>query len=408
MAERPQSELVWDDGCPDCGTRTTDLPAERIPILDDFDWSVRDFEGFRRVMLEELAAADPAREKWTQGDHEVVLVEVLAAALDRASHSLDDIFYERFLETARRPASVVRLLEAIDGRDAAEWAIESVISVKEAEEYGFASTGGGDRRQALLNALAVRPDFIPLAKSAGASALTANIALITQEDVDKVLLECPAVVQSSTQFSLEKGLQIYGARILLKGSGNLLLHDLADELLEDNFTDFRDWYDRRENLTIPPATDDPDTGKIDEATLGNMTIRTAMKRVLEPLLPVGSRLMLTDGKRVGLYLRLCVKVEANRYKSEMQAAVRAALRTFFDTSSWPFGVPIRESDVIEAIAGINGVEGFIISRMNIVGRPQVSTRIVEPMPDEAIVFDFESPEPADGYLVLEIRGGRPG
>ncbi|MCY0096588.1 hypothetical protein [Hoeflea ulvae] len=408
MAERPQPELVWDDGCPDCGTRNTALPSGRVPVLDDFDWSVRDFEGFRRVMLEELAAADPAREKWTQGDHEIVLVEVLAAALDRSSHALDDIFYERFLETARRPASVVRLLEAIDGRDAAEWAIESVISVKEAEEYGFASTGGGDRRQALLNALAARPDFIPLAKAAGSSALTTNIALITQEDVDRALLECPAVVQSSTLFSLEKGLQIYGARILLKGSGDLLLHDLAGGLQEDDFTDFRDWYDRRENLTIPPATDDPDSGKVDEDTLRNMTIRTAIKRVLEPLLPVGSRFMLTDGKRVGLYLRLCVKVASNRYKSEMQAAVRAALRAFFDASSWPFGLPIRESDVIEAIAGVDGVEGIIISRINIVGRPQLSTRIVEPLPDEAIVFDFESPSPTDGYLVLEIKGGRPG
>ena len=407
MADRPKSELVWGDGCPDCGTRVTALPADPLPVLDDFDWSVRDFEGFRRVMLEELAAADPAREKWTLGDQEIVLVEVLAAALDRASHALDDIFHERFLETARRPASVVRLLEAIDGRDAAEWAIESLISVREAEQYGFAPDGGGDRQLALLNALAARPDFIPVAKAAGTAALTTNIALITEDDLDAALLDCPAVAQASTDFVVDKGLQNYEARVLLKDD-HLRLHHLADSLQGDDFTDFLDWYDRRENLTIPPGTDDPDSGKIDEATLRNMTIRTAIKRVLSPLLPMGARLVLTDGKRAGLFLRLCVKVADNRYRSEMRDAVRRALAAFFDTGSWAFGEAIHESDVIEAIAAVDGVEGIIISRINIAGRPQLSTREVKPAPDEAIVFDFESPEPADGYLVLEITGGRPG
>ncbi len=118
MAERPIPDLVFlPDGCPDCGKRQVTLPSDPVPIPDDFDWTARDFEGFRRVMFEDMAASDPERQRWTSADMEMVIIETLAAGLDRASHTLDAVFAERFTQTARMPVSLVMLLKMIDGVD---------------------------------------------------------------------------------------------------------------------------------------------------------------------------------------------------------------------------------------------------------------------------------------------------
>ena len=54
MAEEPQVLLDFPGGCPDCGDRQVELPAPLPPVGDDFDWRVRDYDGFRLAMLEEL------------------------------------------------------------------------------------------------------------------------------------------------------------------------------------------------------------------------------------------------------------------------------------------------------------------------------------------------------------------
>ena len=117
MAETPTSSLAFKDGCPDCGQRSITLPPKLPSIPDDIDLETRDYDGFRLTMLEDLAARFPDRRRWTPGEIEVVIVEVLAAALDELSHDIDRLQREAYLETARTPASVRRLLSFI-GYDA--------------------------------------------------------------------------------------------------------------------------------------------------------------------------------------------------------------------------------------------------------------------------------------------------
>ena len=118
MAENPQITLEFGGRCPDCAERRVALPPALPAVGDDFDWLVRDFDSLRRFMLEELAARFPERRRWTPGDLEVVLLEVLAAVLDQLSDMADRTAAEALLETARRPQSVRRLLSLI-GFDAA-------------------------------------------------------------------------------------------------------------------------------------------------------------------------------------------------------------------------------------------------------------------------------------------------
>src|SRR5215813_7369074 len=103
MAELPPPVLTFADSCRQCAVREVALPAPLPPLADEFDWLVRDFEGFRRFMLEDLAARFPERTRWTAADLEVVIVEAFAAALDQLSDMLDRVSAEAALETARRP-----------------------------------------------------------------------------------------------------------------------------------------------------------------------------------------------------------------------------------------------------------------------------------------------------------------
>ena len=117
MAATPVPTLHFAPACVDCGFREVQLPESLPAVGDDFDWLVRDYDGFRLFMLEEMAARFPERRRWTPADMEVVIVETLSVVLDQLSDMLDRVHREAFLETARQPQSVRRLLAMI-GYDA--------------------------------------------------------------------------------------------------------------------------------------------------------------------------------------------------------------------------------------------------------------------------------------------------
>ena len=113
MAILNKPDLTYQDSCGDCGRREIRLP-EPLPVHgNDFDWLLRDYDSYRLFMLEELAARFNERRRWTPADMEVVIVEALAVELDQLSDMLDRVHAEAFLETARRPESVRRLLSLI-------------------------------------------------------------------------------------------------------------------------------------------------------------------------------------------------------------------------------------------------------------------------------------------------------
>ena len=137
MARLPDPELIFDGTCPDCGTRAARLPLPIPGVEDDFDWKARDYDSFRLFMMQELASRFPDRRRWTAADMEVVIVEALAAGLDRASHALDRVQGERFIDSARRPGSVRRLLKLIG------WEVDpaTVRDLRDAEIARLMSAG---------------------------------------------------------------------------------------------------------------------------------------------------------------------------------------------------------------------------------------------------------------------------
>jgi len=188
MAENAQVELRFEGGCPDCGRREVKLPRSLLEIGDDFDWKVRDYDGFRLFMMQELAARFPERTRWTPADVEVAIVEVLAAVLDQLSDTLDRVSAEAFLETARQPKSVRRLLELI-GYDAVQ------LSGLEDDPAGeHAKTAADKLEQFWLN----NPAEMEHARRAGPRDIRTQRRMVTLDDYINRLEEHPLVNRATS------------------------------------------------------------------------------------------------------------------------------------------------------------------------------------------------------------------
>jgi hypothetical protein len=93
---------------PDCAT-----PARAAP---DIDYAVKDYTGFRRLLLDRLAVTTPQWRERHVPDIGITLVELLAHAADQLSVYQDAVATEAYLDTARRRVSVRRHARLVDYR----------------------------------------------------------------------------------------------------------------------------------------------------------------------------------------------------------------------------------------------------------------------------------------------------
>ncbi|MDQ6966563.1 MAG: hypothetical protein Q9M23_06545, partial [Mariprofundaceae bacterium] len=188
MADSPNVDLFFEGGCPDCGRREVKLPRPLPELGDDFDWQVRDYDGFRLFMMQELAARFPERTRWTPADVEVALVEVLASMLDQFSDTLDRVSAEAFLETARQPASVRRLLELI-GYDAV-----LIAGFEDDPDGEFSLSAAQKLDQFWLN----HPEEMEYARRAGPREIRTQRRMVTLNDYINRLEEHPLVLRATS------------------------------------------------------------------------------------------------------------------------------------------------------------------------------------------------------------------
>ena len=99
------------DCAPDCDDGGADTPVE--PQLD---YRVRDYQGFRRLMLDRMAELVPGFREDDPVDFTTTLVEALAYRSDQQSYRLDWTGTEAFLSTARSRTSIARHARLVDYR----------------------------------------------------------------------------------------------------------------------------------------------------------------------------------------------------------------------------------------------------------------------------------------------------
>ena len=402
MADTPLPVLSFAGGCPDCGVRRTDVPGPLPGPGDDFDWRARDFDGFRRFMLEELAARFPDRRRWTPADMEVVLVEVLAAALDELSDMADRVFAEAFLETARRPDSVRRLLGLI-GYDAVA-AASALGQIEVAPGLPAADAN------ALLEAFwRDSPAAMDRARHAGPDAVRTQHRMVSAADHGERIEDHPLVLRAMA-FARWTGAWTTVKVVVIPWDTALALDSFVPapedaptasetqriETLQGRVEAFH----RARRLPVPDWSAKP-------------TIRSVLTPYLEAYRMAGREAELADVEPIGVVIIASLVIRDDYFRSEVKTAAHAALGRglggFFEPGRLRFGEDLFVSDVIAALMALDGVETVCLIRFKRAGAQypdQADTGRIELSGLELAVCDDDPAQPERGYVNLTMHGGR--
>jgi hypothetical protein len=396
MAQDPTPDLFFDGSCPDCGGRRVDLPDTLPALGDDFDWDLRDYDGFRLFMLQELAARFPERRRWTPADLEVALVEVLAFALDQISDALDRAAAEAYLETARRPASLRRLLLSI-GYDVA--AITKRLGDPPFDRPPVAGDSRGDL-QRFDHWWLDHPEKMDQARRDGPRAIQDQHRMVTLADFQARLEAHPLVLRAharerwSGSWSTVHVALIPWQRLDLDtppGSG------YGDEVW-DAVHDFH----AQRGIHLPAREPAP-------------SVRAVLYPFVEAYRMVAQDVVLEQAGEVGIQMSLSVQVHADYFQSEVRHAIERTLGTgpggFFEPGRLRFGEDLWASDIFQALMALDGVDNVCLNRFK---------RLGDRFPDEAAagrialeglevaICDNRPDDPARGWFNLALHGGRKG
>lgn len=364
MADTPQIHLEFEENCPDCGRPRADLPRPLPEIGDDFDWLIRDYDGFRLFMMEELMARFPQRDRWTPADMEVVLVEVLAAALDQLSDMMDRVAAEAFLETARQPSSVRRLLAMIGYDAPARGGYED-----DPPDLPHPRTAGEKLEAQWL----AHPRLMEWARQKGPGSITQQQRMVTTTDYARQLEDHPLVQRAQAQTVWGGSWQIIRVAVICR-SGRLL--DQA------------------------PEGDGP-------------TIRAQLSAHVDQYRMAGQEVVLEDAVPVGIAMAISLTIGPAYFQSEIRHAAARVLGTgeggFFAPGQQGFGQDLHAGDIFQVLLGLEGVDTVCLNRFKRVGRgwPDCSasgTIVLDGL--ETAVCDNAAGQPQRGYYTLTINGGR--
>ncbi len=391
MAETPIPKLRFEPGCPDCGERQVELPGPLPEIGDDFDWRVRDYDGFRLFMLEELAARFPERTRWTPADMEVVIVEALADVLDQLSDMTDRVAAEAFLETARRPDSVWRLLSMIGYS-----AIDEASSDLEV-------AGDADNRTKLAALERIwrnTPHAMERARREGPRAIRTQHRMVTADDYAQRLEDHPLILRAHAWSVWTGSWATIHATVIAWGN-----HELDDVLAEPEIDAVRGEVD---SFHLVRRLDEPewDSGP---------SIRAILRPYLDAYRMAGQEVILQDAVPVGISMSISIVIVDTYFQSEVVNAVTTTMGTgpggFFEPGRLRFGEDLYASDLIAALTALEGVENVCLNRFKRIGDQypdRSGTGRIELSGLEVAVCDNKPAEPVRGYYDVKFHGGRTG
>ena len=377
------------------------LPPPLPELGDDLDWLVRDYDGFRIFMLEELAARFPQRMRWTPADLEVVIVEVLAAVLDQLSDAADRAAAEAFLETARRPESVRRLLEFIAYNPVAR-AAQDIARAKAAGE--LTPPPGESLARQLERYWRLYPDAMEQARRDGPGAIRTQRRMVSLDDYANRLEDHPLVSRAQAWDRWSGSWNTVHVAVI-GWLGTALDDDHAGEPGFEYPPKLRaevDTFHAERGLDPPewPATP---------------TIRQILLPYLDAYRMAGQEAILQDAVPVGISMSLSVGVSERYFRSEVRRAVEQALGTgpggFFEPGRLGFGEDLYASDILQAAMGLEGIENACLNRFKKIGNryaDQAATGRIRLDALEVAVCDNDPARPERGYFHLTLHGGLPG
>lgn len=386
MAELPAPTLSFPGIPPDVGQRTAHPPDPLPPVGDDFDWQLRDYDSFSTFMLEELAARYPDRSTWTEADLELVLTEAFAAVLDQLSDMLDRVSSEAYLETARRPESVRRLLSMI-GYDA----VLAAQTAGQIEDSDSLAPQDVLERYWLAN-----PSALEAARRAGPPAVRTQRRMVSLSDYAAQLEHHPLVRRAGAWSQWAGSWTTVRTRILAWEAYDLDQTGIDYAAVEAAVKDFH----QALGLPLPPLSASP-------------TIREVLNPYLDAYRMAGQEVTLETATRVPLQIGLTVGMSDNYFHSEIRLSVAQALGTgpagLFAPGTLSFGQAVHYSDVFSAVGGLAGVDYVLITTFKRLGLQYAEQPEEIALAENEIACCDNNPQhPENGYYLLTLQGGRAG
>ncbi|MGW1608074.1 putative baseplate assembly protein [Streptomyces sp. NPDC002285] len=127
---------------PDCPTpfdcKEEEQPASDFPSAPVVDYTARDYDTIRKLLLDRLALTTPDWVERNPADLGVTLVELLAYTGDQISYQQDAVATEAYLDTARRRVSVRRHVRLIDYAMHDGCAARAYVAVETARDHTLA------------------------------------------------------------------------------------------------------------------------------------------------------------------------------------------------------------------------------------------------------------------------------
>lgn len=394
MAKLDSPVLIWTKNREDPAYRKVDLPAPLPEIGDNFDWQQRDFDSFRLAMWDELQDRFPERKRWTSGDVETVLIEVLATVLDQFSDMADRISAEATLESARKTESVLKWLDFI-GYPPFEIRPELDNDLEK-----------------LLQLYREKPHELERDRLRGPAAIRHQRRMVSPDDYSVRLEEHPLVMRAQTTPRWNGSwLELHITVGLWKGwrLDNHLMdnHHQLPEKRKEYVIDFH----IQHRLRIPRREDSIGTPALFD---NQPTIRELLNDYIRSFRMTGQPVLLEDVIPVGVFISVCVSVRHNYFQSEVRREVERALGEgptgFFKPGRLAFGQDIQLSDIYESLMVLDGIENVVLERFwksgtdaDLIKDGQAPQRI-EMAADELAVCNLKG----RGCLEIRLCGGRRG
>lgn len=398
MANAPDPQLRIEPGCDDCGLRQVELPADLPPIPDDLDWDLRDYDSFRLFMLEELIARFPERKRWTPADLEVTIIEALAAVLDQLSDTLDRVAREAYLETARRPESVRRLLLMIGYDACGLYARQGLSPFADSQAESPDNPCRANPIDQLEQYWLDHPEEMERARQAGPRTLHTQHRMVTAADYAQELQAHPLVERAQAWERWTGSWSRLYVAVIPWRQVSLDAEQSYDDALWDAIKQFH----AQRAIALPDRDVQP-------------TIRSILRPYLDNYRMLGQEVQLVPAEEVGIQISLSVQVSPNYFQSEIRRALERALGNntggFFEPGRLRFGEDLWASDVFEQLMQLDGVENLCLNRFKRIGAHYNDRSEQGHIPLsglEVAVCDNDRQRPERGYYYLRLRGGRRG
>jgi len=401
MAKTPESKLsfiqeTFADSifCPDCAKRQVSLPGLLLQPGDDLDWQVRDYDGFRLFMMEELSARFQSRNRWTPADVETTLVEAIAFYLDLLSDMADRVAGEAFLETARRPETIRRLL-ALIGYDALDLAQKTKAPPFDRPANPLDLRTNAEKLDAFWLA---HPEKMDQARQEGPARIQTQKRMVTLDDYQRGLTTHPLVAGSRAWDTWSGSwLSIHCAVIL---ANRYRLDDAP--VFSDEVWKKIEAFHTLEDIFLFPRNALP-------------TLRALIQPFIDARRMAGTEVILQDAVEVGIQAEICLTLLPTYFYSEVCHAVEHILGTepggFFEPGRLKFGEDLYASDLLDVILSVEGVDTASINRFKRLGDrfpDQSGSGRIPLNPLEVAVCDNHPGNPERGYTSLSFHGGKIG